>query len=305
MNKFSLMGGGEYNLNEQTLQGFTSATWSHLYPVFDLRAAYGNRRQTYRQSGEEFENKWEEGTFEAGVNIPWRRISGAFLENFTVRAFSRLIKVTNKLDGGADEVSDGALYSPGMEVSYSYLQRFSRRDINPGLGLTFEGRVEEGKDITGTGQRGSLASADTQLFLPGFWHHHSFYHQIAYERQRSGAYEYASQILYPRGTMSTFLQEFVKYSGNYLLPLFYPDWNLSRYLYLKRVTLNLFYDELSGYHRSFDYRAASTGWETILELHLARIFLPLSLGVRGSYVLEGAEKEQNYEIFLSSVLGTF
>ncbi len=305
LNNFTLAAGGEYNLNEQTLQGFTSATWAHFYPVFDVRAAYGNRRQTLRQGGEEFENTWEEGTFETGVNIPWRRVSGRFLENFTLRAFSRLIKVTNKLAGGRDEVSDGALHSPGTELSYSYLQRFSRRDMNPALGLTFDGRVEEGKDITGSGQRGSLASADARLFLPGPWHHHSFYHQLAYERQRSGAYEYASQILYPRGTSSTFLQEFVKYSGNYLLPLFYPDWNLSRYLYLKRVSLNLFYDELSGRYRSFHYRAASTGWETILELHLARIFLPLSFGVRGSYVLEGAKKQQNHEIFLSSVLGTF
>ncbi len=305
LNKFTLVAGGEYNLNEQSLQGFAGATWTHLYPAFDLRAAYGRRRQTYRQGGAEFEDSWEEGPVEAGVSVPWRGITGAFLRDFTVRAFSRLIKVTNKQNADPEEVGDGALHSPGVELSYSFLRRFARRDINPALGVTLDARVEEGKDVTGTGQRGSFAGLDGRLFLPGFGHHHSFFHQVAYERQRNDAYEYAARVLYPRGTRSAFLQEFVKYSGNYLLPLFYPDWNLSRYLYLKRVTLNLFYDELSGRYRTFDYRAASTGWETILELHLARIFLPLSLGVRGSYVLEGAEKEQNYELFLASVLGTF
>ncbi len=101
------------------------------------------------------------------------------------------------------------------------------------------------------------------------------------------------------------MQELTKYSANYLVPLFYPDFNLSRYVYLRRVTLNLFYDELKGGVGGFNYRAASTGWETIFEMSFLRIKFPLSLGIRGSYVLEGLEKKQNYELFLASTLGTF
>lgn len=305
LNKFTLSAGGEYNLNERTANGFVAAAWTHLYPVFDLRAGYGNRRQDINTGTETIENKWEEGTFEAGVSIPWKYLQGRFTHSFTARAFSRLIMVTNKLNGDVSDVNDGALFSPGGEISYSFTSRLARRDINPEWGFLLRGHAEEGKDITGDNQKGSLQSLDSRYFLPGLWHHHSFFHQLAYERQRDNFYQYASYIFYPRGTKSIFLQEFTKYSANYTMPLFYPDYNLSRYIYFKRISLNLFYDELNGRYYSIPYRAASAGWEAIFEMNFVRFFFPFSIGVRGSYVIDGIERESNYEIFLASVLGTF
>jgi hypothetical protein len=305
LNKFSLMGGAEYNLNEQTLQGSVGATWSYWYPVFDLRAAYGGRRLERDDGTKKIEDRWEEGTFELGASVPWRYIQGRFIHQFTTRAFAKIIKVTNSLSQDQAELRDSALSSPGLEVSYSFFQRLARRDLNPVWGISFNGEAQEGNDISGEGQEGAFRSLDGRVYLPGFLPHHSFHHQMAYERQLPRSYKYASKILYPRGTKFTFLQEFTKYSGNYLLPLFYPDWNWSRYLYIKRISLNLFYDELNGRLGSLSYKAASTGWETIVDLNLARIFLPLSIGLRGSYIINGAEKAQNYELFLTSVVGSF
>ena len=305
LNKFSLSFGTDYNLNERTLQGFVGASWSHLYPVFDIRAAYGNRRQDVRFAGREYENKWEEGTFEAGMQVPWNRITGRFVQSFALRAFSRLIKVTNKFSTDFSEISDGALFSPGAEFRYSILSRMARRDLLPRYGFSLNGRKEEGRDITGDNQNGNMNHLDGRLYLPGFDLHHSFHHQLAYERQLNDFYEYASLVFYPRGTRSVFLQEFTKYSGNYALPLAYPDWNWSRYFYLKRLSLNLFYDSLNGRYRTFNYRASSFGWEVLLDTNFLRIALPVSWGVRGSYVQEGLEQDQNYEIFLNSLLGVF
>lgn len=305
LNKFSLSVGGEYNLNEQTVNGFVTAAWTHFYPVFDISAGYGNRRQDIETTTEKIENKWEEGTFEAGVSIPWKYLQGRFIHTFTTRAFSRLIKVTNKLSSDQTDVNDGALLSPGVELAYAAYSRMAKRDINPPWAFFLSGRAEEGHDITGKDQKGSLQNVDGRVFVPGFWHHHSFFQQLAYERQRDDFYQYSSYVMYPRGTKSVFLQEFTKYSANYTMPLFYPDYNLSRYIYFKRISLNLFYDQLNGRYQTFSYKAASTGWEAIFEMNFVRIFIPFSIGVRGNYVLDGLEKDSNYEIFLASVLGTF
>lgn len=305
LNKFSLTVGGNYDLNEQEVEGFVSASWSHLYPVFDLRAGYGGRNQDVLLGGTtKIENHWEEGTFEAGMSIPWKRISGRFFQNFTLRAFSKIIKVTNKLSSDLSEVRDGALHSPGADLSYSILSRMSARDLNPAWGFALQGHFEEGKDITGQSQKGSIAAGDARLYLPGLEYHHSFYHQFAYEKQQDDFYQYSSYVMKPRGTRSFFLNEFTKYSANYLFPLFTPDWNLSRYLYFKRISLNLFYDELNGRFRTFNYQAASTGWETLIETHFFRIFIPITLGVRGNYILRGSEKH-NYEFFITTLAGTF
>lgn len=285
-----------------TLEG----TMQELCKRLGIRGAYGNRREDVRvSSNQEVENKWEEGTFEASAQVPWRFIQGRFVHTFTARAFAKLIKVTNRISSDVTEVNDGALYSPGAEINYAVLQRTARRDLLPKLGFSVRGHLEDGRDITGNDQKGSLRSVDARLFLPGAWYHHSFYHQLAYEKQKDAAYQYSSFILYPRGTRSVFLEEFTKYSANYTLPLFYPDWNLSRYFYLKRVSLNLFYDELKGTFRMFNYRAASYGWEAMFDMNFVRIFIPFGVGVRGSYIIEGLEKDSNYELFLTTVLGTF
>jgi hypothetical protein len=170
LNKFFLTAGGEYNLNEQTLTGSVSATWSHLYPVFDLGAAYGGRRQKINQ----VEDHWEEGTFEAGLSIPWKFIQNRFIHQFTLRAFSKLIKVTNKISSDQSELNNETLFSRGVDLSYSFLQRLATRDMNAPLGFEMNIKTENGEDINGQNQKGSLESIDSRLFLPGVRYHHSF-----------------------------------------------------------------------------------------------------------------------------------
>jgi hypothetical protein len=305
LNKLSLSAGVDWNLNEQEAMGFVSAAWSHLYPVFDVRAAFGNRRQDIAVGTRKFENKWEEGTAEAGVQVPWKKITGRFTQSFTIRAFAKVIKVTNKVTADRSELSNSALFSPGAEFQYSILSRTAHRDLLPRYGFVLNALQEDGRDISGTSQEGSLSHAEAGFYLPGIDLHHSFYQQVAYEKQLDDFYQYSSLVFYPRGTKSIFLNEFVKYSGNYALPLAYPDWKLSRYLYLKRIYMNLFYDSLNGRIRNFDYRASSYGWELLFDTNFLRLALPVSWGVRGSYVQEGHKKDENYEIFLNSLLGVF
>lgn len=304
LNKFTLVVGGSYNLNEQTTQGFVTSTWSHYWPVFDLRVGYGSRRQKIVRGASEKTHFWEEGTFEGGVQVPWKRITGRFTQTFSTRAFAKIIKVTNKISGDVTDVNNGALYSPGAEFDYSVLSRLAKRDVLPPWGATLAGHMEEGKDISGVKDRGSLQNLESRLYVPGFLRHHSFYQQLAYERQRDSRYQYASYIFYPRGTQNVFLQELTKYSANYTLPLLMPDWQISRYAYFKRIILNLFYDELNGRYRSLYYRAASTGWELSSETYFLRLPLPITLGVRGNYIISG-QRGSNYEFFINTITGVY
>lgn len=302
LNKFSLTAGGGYDLNERESFAIAGMRWSHFYPVFDLSAQYGNRRQKLRRAGKNYINRWEEAVAEAGVQIPWNKIIGRFTQDFGLRAFSRLIAVTNRLGGDRDEINDGALFSPGAQVSYSLLSRMSTRDLLPPLGVLIDYEAQEGRSTTGDKNKGAIQTLDTRLYLPGLWHHHSFYHQFAYEKQRSDPYRYASGVFYPRGTTNWALDEFTKYSGNYTFPLFYPDWKLDKYFYFKRLSMNLFYDSINGREKSLEYHTSSAGWELLFDTHFLRIFIPLSWGVRGSYVIGGSD---HYELFLTSTLGNF
>jgi hypothetical protein len=306
LNKFSLTAGYSYDLIEQESHGFVSAAWSHYYPVFDLKAAYGGRNHDVLENGvTSVKDHWEEGTFEGGMQIPWKRITGRFTQSFNIRGFSKVIKVTSKRSSDSSEIKDGVLFSPGAEAQYSFISKLATRDLNPEWGFSLLSHFEEGRDISGQQMNGSLLLGDGRFYLPGFLNHHSFFHQLGYEKQLDEDYQYASALIRPRGTKNVFLEESRKYSGNYLFPLFYPDWHLSSYAYFKRISMNLFYDEQTGYYKSFSYHAATTGWELLLDTHFFRIFIPITLGVRGSYVLQGAEKKDNYEIFVTTIGGYF
>lgn len=304
LNKFSLSGGGSYNLNEQTLTGVASASWHHLYPIFDLDASYGGRKQKVIRNGKDVDHHWEEGIAQMGMTIPWSKLIGRFSTQMSARAFAKVIKVTNRISSDEAKINDGTLLSPGASFQASYLERMVARDLLPRSGISLVLHHEEGRDITGTKSRGSLQSGEARVYLPGVWYHHSLNQQFVYERQNNNNYEYASLLFYPRGTKYVFLQEMSKYSANYTMPLFYPDWHLSRYVYLKRVSMNLFYDELNGRVGSMGYKAASTGWEILNETYFLRLPFSLSWGIRGNYIVNG-DRKNNYDIFVTSVLGAF
>lgn len=304
LNKFSLTFGGTYDLNQRESQAFISGRWAHLYPVFDLQTQFGRRRQIFKRAGKNFEDSWEEGSLEGGVQLPWKKIEGRYTALFTFRAFSKLIKVNQNSNPDPHEVNNGTLFSPGFELELSYLSRKAARDLNPFLGFSLGHRSEQGEDITENDQSGLLHSTDARIYLPGIIKHHSFFHQIAFEKQGLNSYHYASFISKPRGFESEFQQEQFKYSANYFFPLAYPDFNLSRYVYIRRFFGNFYYDQLNGRKISdFDYKA-STGPELSAELFLFRLAMPLTLGVRKNFILVGNQKD-SYEFFINTISTDF
>jgi hypothetical protein len=304
LNKFTLGAGATHNLNESTTEGFVTANWQHRYPVFDIRAAYGSRRQFIWRNNEFGYNRWEEGSAELGISVPWNRITGRFNQSFTARAFSKLMLVNNRVGLGQARLNDGAMHSPGAQLMYGILARQARRDILPPLGLMLIGHLEEGRDISGNDQGGGMRMLDARFYLPGVLPHHHFYHQHAYEWKRDDDYQYAGGVRGPRGTEMVFLNELFKYSANYTFPLYNPDWNWGGYVYFRRFIANVFYDEMGGRYRSIHIRRASTGAEFILETNFFRLALPIQWGVRRNIIVAGPEAD-SLEIFFMTGLGSF
>jgi hypothetical protein len=302
LNKFTLGAGASHNMNERTTQGFVTANWQHNYPVIDMRAAYGSRRQLLETASGD--NKWEEGSAELGLSIPWFNIAGRFNQAFTMRAFTKLLMVTNRIEAGPARLNNGAMHSPGAEFDYSIMARGARRDIFAPWGLMLRGYLEEGRDFTGNDQGGAIRHVDSRFFLPGLLMHHHFYHQYAYEWKRDNAYQYASAVSAPRGTRMNFLNELFKYSANYTFPIYNPDWNWGGYLYFRRFMFNGFYDEMSGRYGSNHSRRATTGLEFILETNFFRLAFPVQWGLRRNFILSGPEND-SYDLFIMTGLGSF
>lgn len=304
LNENAMSLGAFYNYNEGTTGGYVSGAYMRYYPVLSYQLGYQGRSSKRRFRDLEFRDRWEEGNVEVGLNLPWQRLIGRYYQTFKLYGFNKLIHVMGKEPLDSGELNQGTLYSVGANLSFSSTARLTQRDLQSPLGFSFFAHFETGKDISGRDFSGEIMSLDSRLYLGGLKKHHSFYHQFAYEKQKSKTYEYSSLILSPRGHDQYFLDEFFKYSANYMFPLFYPDENLGKFLYLKRVSTNLYYDDLNGRIMGHSYKARSTGAELHFETYLLRLMTPVVLGLRYFHIIEGLEKD-GFGFFINTNLSSF
>lgn len=304
LNNTTLTFGAQYDLNDHTVMGFTGINWTHYYPVFDFGMAYGGRKNEIRFNGVKKERFWEEGTAEIGMTLPWKKFTGRFLNQASLRLFDSLIKVTNKVTNDRTELADGALHAPGIQFGIQSLSLMSSRDLMAPWGASLKYHGQWAKDITGDNERGSIHSVDTRYYVPGLLKHHSFYQQVGYEKQEDKFYRFNTRIIYPRGFDNDFFKEFTKYSANYTLPLFYPDVDWDGWVFWKRITGNLFYDHLVGTppYRAMEKNYSSYGWELMFENHYLRIPIPVNLGVRQNIRVHGPKEDfSSFQLFIQAV----
>ena len=305
LNENSLSVGALYNYNEGTSQVYVTGAHMRQYPVFSYRAGFGSRMARRKiGNGQETRDRWEEGAIEGGVTIPWKQVSGRFLQTFNFYGFNKLIHANGRKPLDKGELNKGTLYSLGANVYMSAMSRMSARDLQSPWGASLFAHYESAQDISGREMSGKIFTIDSRFYLPGLMKHHSFFHQVAYERQWAASFEFQSFILTPRGLNSYFLDDYLKYSANYMAPLFYPDLSVGRYLYLKRVSTNLFYDQIHGHLGGYHYEGKTTGLELMFETYLLRLTTPIILGIRYAHVIDGFEND-NVGFFINTSLSEF
>lgn len=129
-------------------------------------------------------------------------------------------------------------------------------------------------------------------YLPGLVRHHSLRFRFSYE---DGIADRISRRNLPRGyeffdyNISKLTR---KYSLDYSLPIFYPDFSLGPIAYFKRIHATLFYDFMQfKASESLNENANivignlySYGTEISIETHFLRFFIPFTPTIRYSYL---------------------
>jgi hypothetical protein len=95
----------------------------------------------------------------------------------------------------------------------------------------------------------------------------------------------------PRGMRNIFGEVLTKYSADYILPLIYPDLELSALVYVKRIRAAIWADHMIGANvviedpePHFENRSyTSIGLDLIADLNLFRVTFPFSIGGRITY----------------------
>jgi hypothetical protein len=146
---------------------------------------------------------------------------------------------------------------------------------------------------------GTAISMMTSFYFPGFFPDNGIKIRIEKEKQVPAKSLMKNRVSFPRGYKNIISKELDFISVDYVLPLAYPDFNVSSLIYLKRIRTGLFYDYASGtgnYHYKIganglvpDYFSnkqesfRSFGFELLADFHILRIPFMISGGVQTAW----------------------
>jgi hypothetical protein len=170
------------------------------------------------------------------VSLPINLSSGRMLRSLTPAV--RLTHYnTQYYRPQTDRFAEG--YEKG-ELSLSYAQnvRTVARDLAPRWGFGVMGSWAGSPTRKDFGRVWSLYG---NLYVPGLARHHSLRLRGAVQAQEAGMYNFASNVLFPRGAAYNFAPKRLgAVLADYRFPVAYPDWGIPEVLYVRRISANLF-----------------------------------------------------------------
>jgi hypothetical protein len=253
-----------YNTNEHTTGFETGFSYNRFYPVLSFGAADQNRSLTFLNGGE----NWNERTASAGFYVPLNLSHGYYSTGLSIGVGMETI---SRAGGGLLPLTYG--------LAFSRTRNSSPRDLAPWCGQFIQFNYRQ--TAWANNYTANYLLADGRFAPPGLARHRSIVLESGYERQ-TGNYYFLSQLLFPRGYDAVIGPNITRPSGNYEVPLFYPDFAISQLLYIKRVSSNVFY----GYGKVTGTQFRSTGVEPLFDANLLRFPFTFRFGVRYAYLLD-------------------
>lgn len=269
-----------YNQNDRKSSVGFNAVYGRWFPylnlgsefTFDRELVTGNKVRHFDQ----LDNL-------AGLSIPLSSIKGRSFRNFNISTFYVLRHEFNK-GFFKDSIGNTSLSYLQHSVSWSQQAQRAVQDFYPRWGYAASASFRHA--ITRYTARQFITNGT--IYLPGFLASHNIvltgaFQEIDTLRQLT----FSNRLAYSRGYTGRYFSRMWRLSGNYHLPLLYPDWGFANILYLQRVRTNFFYDFTKVYSRdktqTRDQR--SVGGEIYVDTKWWNQY-PLTFGFRYSRLLD-------------------
>nr|MCU0408842.1 hypothetical protein [Bacteroidales bacterium] len=258
----------------------SSVSWKGWYPVFDFEVDYGDDPLVIRSSGSAgAPSDIRRGITSINtVSVPLRFSAGPFFQylrpSYTIEYSNDYIYIPE------DQAYDYGQSITTARLYFSNYRRYAWRDINPRLAQSVDISYTYApwdSDIYGT----SL-SLRSSFWFPGFLRNHSIRLRYEGERQDPSRFMYGNKVGLPRGYTDIRSRERDLISGDYVMPLLYPDLNLASFFYLTRIRGALFYDYEKAFGNTY-YSMTSSGTQQNVYHGYEEIFKSYGLELMGDF----------------------
>ena len=267
--------GYKYSTIEKTGKFILGFEYAGFYPILTSNITYGKR--SYAINNSDSKILTEEATISDGLRIPFTFMNGRYVRQFQFTVTSSQIFTNPKADTLKNRLINALDYG---FYFYNYIKSLNK-DIYPQWAQSISFRYAHtpfsGENL------GKISGSKITLYFPGILRHNSFFVSSTYQKREVGVYAFNYFYALPRGfnDLADDYESIVNFSGNYALPLLYPDLTVSSLLYMKRIRALLFYDFGKTYNVNQILR--SYGIELLSDVHILRFIAPIELGTRIIY----------------------
>ncbi|HSV89320.1 MAG TPA: hypothetical protein VLH61_11820 [Bacteroidales bacterium] len=282
--------GYQYDLNERLGRFSLNYDYFGWFPVVGLNASTGPRYGFYRRNNQISSFLYRENNLSLGLRLPlwFRRYEWIYSITPSLRLAYTNIEPTRESPGF---FMTNNMYSMQYRLFVSRQIRSVARDIRPRWAHFVD--LNYRHTPFGGAYMGSVFAVRASGFFPGLFRHHSLRLSAAWQRQWPGTIvpntinlRHPNLIPYPRGLTPWFNEQTTVFSADYAFPLLYPDLSIPGFMYLQRITANMFFDQafidvLGDPLDPVQYmHFNSYGIELTGNFHLLRFYSPINLGVR-------------------------
>lgn len=294
--------GISYDQNERQWGKYAKLSYNGLYPQFFFSYTDGKRKNIFAKG--ETDTIGASGFYydliayknlNFGVGLPLNFSSGPFIRKLTVNSsvvynsFDKLTRQPGEDKYNRDYI--GNFFSLQQDANVEWRKRQSLRDVGPRLGLV------AGFTFRNTPFKSHFEASQTafniNLFVPGFFKHHSVRLRSYWQRDDSSNYHFENRFLFVRNVRNQLFQQLNIWSVDYKLPVGYPEISLFKGLfYFQRLKLDMFtewgigrsaYNNLVNGH---ERRYTNVGMEFTSDVNVLRFLLPFDAGIRSTYLVQ-------------------
>ena len=292
-----------YNRDDKTSAVGFSTTYGAAFPYISAGTEYTFDRRT--GNGPQ-DHHWNQLDSRIGFIIPINFASGRTFKSFS---FSNYYVLRNVFNKGYYKDSIGNTSFSYLLHSLSYTEQLptALQHIYPRFAYSLSSSYRYPISL----YSGYQFYASAALYLPGLLSNHNLILSSAFQQRDTSRLLFSSRMANARGYEDYYGTDagsrLWRWSANYHLPLFHPDWGFGNMLYIQRLRANIFYDmqRIFSNDKSLHLDFHSTGVEFFADTKWWNQY-PLTFGFRISHLLDddplaGAAKGSNFYEFILPV----
>jgi hypothetical protein len=289
LNTISSNFGFEYDIDRNIGKLAGTVQYNGWIPKFEVTGKIGKDGGKYWVDDQLEDINWNQRELEVNMSLPLR---------FSRHSYSQLIIPSVGWEYKRWENSSTPQLERNVLGDYNLLryslyiqnmQKQSYQDMYPNWGQIFKFTYKH--TPKGIFDYGNIWAGQAVGYFPSLFRNHGIKVYVGYQEKSSTLSNYSELIQFPRGMSKLMNDRALAYQLNYKFPLAYPDANIGKLLYVKRVKVNMFYDyiDLKGDFASndrlyvLDKDFTTYGAEITADCHWFGFAAPIDLGFRMAY----------------------